>query len=439
MVYIAPRQRIRFLWEVLRERCADGLGHRIEEGTQTGEAVWARVGSHVLLVASWAYVLDELRRVADDPAVEQDIAQLRGLTKRMETAAFLPLDEDEAADAALARRLIGYRNLVDKITRRLEQGGLARDVRYSRPSYQKRREEGRAMRVHGKFAMRFGIELGAWRDSGITPLWWVLTSSKSFDVLRHWLRIKQRFDGVRSYSDSLYIPVRLRTGVDEDSVIDDAVNRMRSIADTLLDVCQDKPTSRRAPVTHRNLLRKVVRGIRRPPEPAATQALLSVLNASPQIARRFIDLLQGGTFEIGRIGSEWYYAKGVRPDLSIHDTGETVRLFVENKFDALLQPSQPVGYLEALPDHPASVLAFIVPGERLDSLWSELKAKCVSEGRDLADESLPGDPRRIRVANRTMLITSWKRVLDALQRVAAERGHSAVEQDIAQLRGLAEG
>ena len=58
---------------------------------------------------------------------------------------------------------------------------------------------------------------------------------------------------------------------------------------------------------------------------------------------------------------------------------------MENKFDALLQPSQPVGYLEALPDHPASVLAFIVPGERLDSLWSELKAKCVSEGRDLID------------------------------------------------------
>ena len=123
LVYIAPRQRIRFLWEVLRERCADGLGHRIEEGTQTGEAVWARVGSLVLLVASWAYVLDELRRVADDPAVEQDIAQLRGLTKRMETAAFLPLDEDEAADAALARRLIGYRNLVDKRVRLFFVGG----------------------------------------------------------------------------------------------------------------------------------------------------------------------------------------------------------------------------------------------------------------------------------------------------------------------------
>ncbi len=27
------------------------------------------------------------------------------------------------------------------------------------------------MRVHGKFHLRFGIELGAWRDSGIEDLW----------------------------------------------------------------------------------------------------------------------------------------------------------------------------------------------------------------------------------------------------------------------------
>ena len=33
-----------------------------------------------------------------------------------------------------------------------------------------------------------------------------------------------------------------------------------------------------------------------------------------------------------------------------------------------------------------------------------------------------------------MLITSWKRVLDALQEAAAERGLSAIEQEIVQLR-----
>ena len=438
LVYIAPRKRVRFLWEILRKRCADSPGTRVEDETQRDQAVWARVGAHVLLVASWAYAFDELRRVADDPAVEQDIAQLRGLTRRMETAAFLPLDEEEAADTAIARRLLDYRDLVDKITRRLEEDGLARNVKTSGSSYRMQRDQGRAMLVHGKFQMRFGIEIGAWRDSGITPLWWVLTSFETFNVLGHWRRIKQRFDGVRSYSDSLYIPIRLRTGVDQEGVVDDAVSRMRGIAATLRDTCQNKPSSRRAPVTRRSLLKKVVHGIRRPPEPAATLALHSVL-AAPEIASRFINLLDGGTFEVGRIGCEWAYAKGVRPDLSIHDTDETCRIFVENKFGALLTPGQPVWYLRALPDHHASVLAFIVPGERLDGLWRELKAKCVSEGLELADESPPGDPRRVRVVNRTMLITSWKRVLDALQRVASEGGHSAVAQDIAQLRGLAEG
>ena len=84
------------------------------------------------------------------------------------------------------------------------------------------------MLVHGKFQMRFGIELGAWRDSGITPLWWVLRDSESFRTVGHWSRIKGRIDGVRSYSDLLYIAVRLRTGVDERGVIDDAVERMRA-------------------------------------------------------------------------------------------------------------------------------------------------------------------------------------------------------------------
>ena len=423
LVYIAPRKRMRFMWDVLREHYAGSLEIELKDETPTDEAVWARVGARVLLIASWAYVLETLRRVADDPAVRQDIVQLRGLTKRVETAAFLPLEKDEASDVALARRLVGYRDLVDKITRRLEEEHLASDVKYRHPSYREQRDEGRAMRVHGKFDLRFGIELGAWRDSGITPLWWVLTSSESYSNLGHWLRIKQRFDGVRSYGDSLYIPVRLKTGVDEAGVIADAVNEMRGIADMLLDVCQNKLPPRRAPIARRSVLAEVIPRLTNQREPAATQALHYILDASSEIARRFVDLLEGGPFEIGRIGCEW---------------GETLRMFVENKFGAPLTPNQPVAYLEELPDHPASVLAFIAPENRIDSLWDELKRLCASKGFDLAEQSQTADRRRIRVDKRTMLITSWRRVLDALQKVASEGGRSAIEQDIVQLRGLTE-
>ena len=254
LVYIAPRKRIRSLWRILRERSDGNAEIEVEED----EAIRARVGARALLVTSWAYVLETLQRVTEDPAVEQDIVQLRGLAKRLETAAFLPLEEDEAADAALARRLLCYRDLVHKIAGRLKEDGLATDLKYSQPSFRKQRDEGCAMRLHGKFDLRFGIELDAWRDSGITPLWCVLTGSESFSTLGNWLRIKQRFDGVRSHGDLLYVPVRLKTGVDEGAVIDDAVDRMHGIADVLLDVSRNRPPSRPAPTARRSVLAEVI-------------------------------------------------------------------------------------------------------------------------------------------------------------------------------------
>ena len=157
LVYIAPRKRIRSLWRILRERCDGNPEIEVEEAPQTDEVIRAPVGARALLVTSWAYALETLQRVTQDPAVEQDIVQLRGLAKRMETAAFLPLEEDEAADAALARRLLCYRDLVDKIARRLKNDELATDVKYSQPSYRMQRDQGCAMRVHGKFELRFGI------------------------------------------------------------------------------------------------------------------------------------------------------------------------------------------------------------------------------------------------------------------------------------------
>ena len=100
-------------------------------------------------------------------------------------------------------------------------------------------------------------------------------------------------------------------------------------------------------------------------------------------------------------------------------------MFVENKFDAPLTPGQPVGYPKALDPHPASVLAFIAPEHRIDDLWKELKGQCNAAKLEFAEDFRTADHRRIRVDRRTMLITSWKRVLDALQEAGGARplGH----------------
>ncbi len=182
-------------------------------------------------------------------------------------------------------------------------------------------------------------------------------------------------------------------------------------------------------------------------EPAATRALHYLLDASEKVAERFIGLVGSEPFDIGRIGSEWNYGDGVRPDLAIHDAGTgDPRIFVENKFRAWLTAYQPVDYLKALPERDTSVLAFIAPEDRIKDreLWSELKSRCERADFRLSQESTSRhDLLSIRVARidqncaRRLVLTSWRRVLEALQQTAAAASH-ALEQDIVQLRRLTE-
>ena len=184
LVFIAPRDRIPGLWSELKARCEASPTIDLEDESPRGaDAIWARSSGRVLLLMSWKHIIDALRRAAQDPAVEQDVAQLRGLTERMEKETFLPLDVGEVTDVGLARRIIGYRRLVDKITDKVVERGVASlNKRWSPGAYRTGRMVNRSMLVRGKFDMRFGIELKAWRDWGITPFWWVLTSSDSYST-----------------------------------------------------------------------------------------------------------------------------------------------------------------------------------------------------------------------------------------------------------------
>lgn len=92
-------------WSTLRARCEDSPGMElVDESSRNGSARWARDGNRILLVAGWQYMLGALRRAARDAAVEQDVAQLRGLVDRMEKTAFLPLATSEVTAVGLARR-----------------------------------------------------------------------------------------------------------------------------------------------------------------------------------------------------------------------------------------------------------------------------------------------------------------------------------------------
>ena len=170
-------------------------------------------------------------------------------------------------------------------------------------------------------------------------------------------------------------------------------------------------------------------------EPAATQALAYLLNASTGVAEAFVGVV-GPTgieaFTLGRITAEEQHGDHF-PDLTIRDTDGVVRILVENKFWAGLTSAQPVSYLEALPDDASSLLVFIVPHQRMYGLWGELREKCRRSNVELAGESKGRNITWARAGERRLAITSWKHVLRRLGEAAAE---PSLRQDIAQLRGL---
>ncbi len=442
LVFIAPRERIRGLWSELRRRCQDGLGSDLrDESSPTGDPAWARAGRHVLMIASWRHVLDQLRRQAADRAVEQDIDELLGLVDQTDRRAFTPLEPSEVTDVELARWLIEFARLVDRIAERIEENGVAKLV--SRNPYWSTYPTGwlrhRSMLMHDAFRMRIGIHVKAWRDLGTTPLWCVLE-----DVVGHWRRVKAGLDDARSYGGRLHIPIRLPADGDEVRTIDGAVEQMRRVADRLATTRDELKSSRpsRSP-TRQSLLGQVIPSNRR--EPAATLALQHMLETAPDVASAFVERLMGGGFETGRIAAEWKFGRA-KPDLIVYDAHGEARLFIENKLEASLTPMQPVQYLKQLPPHGQPMLAFIAPEDRAGGLWAELKERCRSAGYAFADESSTKHMRRMRVAKRAqtprvwrwVLLTSWGWVFDTLQQAAAAEGHDAIEPDIAQLRGLIE-
>ena len=188
-----------------------------------------------------------------------------------------------------------------------------------------------------------------------------------------------------------------------------------------------------------SLLAHLIPRIAAKAEPAATEALAYVLNASPDVKREFVSIvLQTGIkpFTAGRIEPEKQHDES-KPDLTIYDDKDgAIRVFVENKFWAGLADTQPVAYLKKLPEEPTSVLLFVVPRQRIDIVWSELEKRCGHDKIDLSGEETTKDITWVRAGQRTMAITSWKYVLERLRHAAKNSGNTAIEQDIVQLRGL---
>lgn len=229
VVFVVPKRRVYSLWGELEKKCSDSA---VELGRKenVSDITWARTGNHTLAITSWDKVLERLERAATQDSIGQDINQLRGLTEQMSTDEFPLLREDEVTDEGVARRLINYSQLIEEIVDRIIADGIA-NKKGLRPSHGYT-TAGRYLSLYGKFGLWLGVDLEAWRDWGITPIWLKQEPRSPFAGVPGTTSQQNvsLFYEAQAREDVLYIPVRLKTGVERDHVIDEAVRQMHKIA-----------------------------------------------------------------------------------------------------------------------------------------------------------------------------------------------------------------
>ena len=241
LVFVVPEQRVSTVWNELKMRCSQAELEWADASIKP-TLFCARVDCKAMMITSWKYVLEGLldaTRSGGFDTISHDILQLQGLTSRMDLDAFLPLRPDEVTNQETAHRLMNYSDLIGEITQKLIDSGVA-DTTGCRPAHGYY-TSGRYLRVHEKFGLWLGIELKVWRDAGITPMWWAVGNDEFYGVADHFETIRELFDDVQLYEDKdcLYIPIRLKAGVERDRVVEEAVAQINQIANRLLDTFPD--------------------------------------------------------------------------------------------------------------------------------------------------------------------------------------------------------
>ena len=194
--------------------------------------------------------------------------------------------------------------------------------------------------------------------------------------------------------------------------------------------------------THSQLLSHIVSRWSNRTEDIAVDALGFILTRSRAARTALQSVIENTVPGIGKLT----YAKtqvtgsdGARPDLAVYGNDERERIIVEAKFWAGLTENQPGTYLARLPEDGAtSVLLFVAPEARLESIWAELLRRS-QRGSNIADATEYDGGKCVQVGNsqRYLMLTSWRLMLDRML-TSAVAAADPIESDIRQLQALCE-
>ena len=175
-------------------------------------------------------------------------------------------------------------------------------------------------------------------------------------------------------------------------------------------------------------------------ENIATEALKHVMELSGAAMEALNDVILSGVRDIlpiNSVRSQSVGSDGTIPDLVGIDEGNQERALIEVKFWAELTNNQPNGYLDRLPDDGPTVLVFLVPDVRIQTLWPELERRVVRAGHLLSFVESERRCARIGESQKHMMLVSWTGLLDTMAARVSDAGEVvSIESAIRQLRTL---
>jgi len=177
------------------------------------------------------------------------------------------------------------------------------------------------------------------------------------------------------------------------------------------------------------------------PENLATESLVYILRGS-QAARRgllsFVRHLGVTVPELVSFRSQEGSSEGSIPDLVGRDSNGNEVLIIEAKFWAGLTDSQPVAYLNRLPEPREAILVFVAPAQRLTILWGELISRCRDAHLVLGPEAqISAEVKCRRIGgHHSLSLVSWRALLSHLLNTLNAEGDSITISNVLQLQGL---
>lgn len=190
-----------------------------------------------------------------------------------------------------------------------------------------------------------------------------------------------------------------------------------------------------------NLLAHLVASFPGNTENIATEALGHIFERSDASVEALNDVIKSGVRGVNPIATvrtQVIHADGTRPDLVGFDDSGQERVLIEVKFWANLTDNQPNGYLNRLSDDGPVVLVFLVPEERVQSLWPQLRRRALREFDTVSEVDSERKCLRIDDGGRHLMIVSWGSLLDSMAARSRDQDEPRLESEIRQSRSLTE-